>query len=258
MLFNFKKVDSPFCDFCEKELETIEHLFFHCTKVCTFWDDLKVLQSLLTAYNNMAKRMGLSINIKKTETMSIGPEEQFFIDGMPIKSVNRFKYLGSIVTSDCSVNAELIARIKAVSCAYGRLRERVFDSHDLTLSTKLKVYVQCLTPLLTYGCETWTLHRYHINQLRTVQQRHLRKILRIKCSDYVSNEEVIQPADAEDIEITLIKSRLRWLGHVSRMDDNRPVKALIYGALEKGTRPVGRPKLRYKDTCTSILKSERI
>ena len=110
------------------------------------------LQSLLTAYNNMAKRMGLSINIRKAETMSIGPEEQFFIDGMPIKSVNRFKYLGSIVTSDCSVNAELITRIQAVSCAYGRLRERVFtiDSHDLTLSTKLKVYVRCLTPLLIY------------------------------------------------------------------------------------------------------------
>ena len=100
--------------------------------------------------------------------MCIGPEEQFFIDGMPIKSVNRFKYLGSIVTSDCSVNAELITRIQAVSSAYGRLRERFFDSHDLTLSTKLKVYVQCLTPLLTYGCETWTLYRYNINQLRTV------------------------------------------------------------------------------------------
>ena len=151
--------------------------------IAIFSDSALGLQTLLTAYNSMAKRMGLSINIKKTETMCIGPEEQFFIDGMPIKSVNRFKYLGSIVTSDCSVNAELITRIQAVSSAYGRLRERVFDSHDLTLSTKLKVYVQCLTPLLTYGCETWTLYRYNINQLRTVQQRHLRKILRIKWSD---------------------------------------------------------------------------
>lgn len=26
-----------------KELETIEHLFFHCTKVCMFWDELKVV-----------------------------------------------------------------------------------------------------------------------------------------------------------------------------------------------------------------------
>ena len=74
----------------------------------------------------------------------------------------------------------------------------------------------------------------------------------------MSNEEVLQRADAEDIEITLIKSRLRWLGHVSKMDDNRPVKALMYGELDKGSRPVGRPKLRYKDTCKSILKSGRI
>ena len=146
-----------------------------------------------------------------------------FIDGTPIKSVNRFKYLGSIVTNDCSMNTELITRIQALSSAYGRLRERVFDSHDLTISTKLKVYAQCLTPLLTYGFEIWTLYRHHINQLRTVQQRHLRKILRIKWSDFVSNEEVLRRADVDDIEITLIKNRLRWLRHVSRMNDNRPV-----------------------------------
>jgi len=47
MLFKFKKVDSPLCDFCEKELETIEHLFFYCTKVCIFWDDLKVVLNSL-------------------------------------------------------------------------------------------------------------------------------------------------------------------------------------------------------------------
>ena len=56
----------------------------------------------------------------------------------------------------------------------------------------------------------------------------------------MSNEEMLQRADAEDIEITLIKSRLRWLGHVSRMDNNRPVKALMYGELDKGTRPIDR------------------
>ena len=48
----------------------------------------------------------------------------------------------------------------------------------------------------------------NISQLRTVQQRHLRNILRIKWSDYVSNEEVLRRADTEDIEIMLNKSRL--------------------------------------------------
>ena len=47
MLFKFKKVVSPLFDFCEKELETIEHLFFHCTKVSTFWDELKVVLNSL-------------------------------------------------------------------------------------------------------------------------------------------------------------------------------------------------------------------
>ena len=47
MLFKFKKVDSPLCGFCEKELETIEHLFLYCSKVCMFWDELKVVFSPL-------------------------------------------------------------------------------------------------------------------------------------------------------------------------------------------------------------------
>ena len=53
----------------------------------------------------------------------------------------------------------------------------------------------------------------------------------------------------------LVRSRMRWLGHVSRMDNDRTVKCHLYGELNKGVRPVGRPKLRYKDTCKSILKT---
>ena len=49
-------------------------------------------------------------------------------------------------------------------------------------------------------------------------------------------------------------SQLHWLGHVSRMEDDRPVKSLLLGELTEGIRPVGRPKLRYKDTCKSMLK----
>ena len=40
MLFSFKKVDFPLCDPCGIELETVEHLFFSCTKVSAFWDEL--------------------------------------------------------------------------------------------------------------------------------------------------------------------------------------------------------------------------
>ena len=75
---------------------------------------------------------------------------------------------------------ELTGRIQATSCGFGRLRHRIFDSHDLTYLTKVKVYNQCLMPLLMYGNETWTLNNQQVRQLRTVQQRHLRRILKDK------------------------------------------------------------------------------
>ena len=57
--------------------------------------------------------------------------------------------------------------------------------------------------------------------------------------------------------LRISRSRLSKVVYAG-LDDDRPVKALMYGKLDKGTRPVGRPKLRYKDTCKSVLKSGRI
>ena len=61
-----------------------------------------------------------------------------------------------------------------------------------------------------------------------------------------------------DIETALVRNRLRWLGHVGRMDNDRPVKELLFGELEDGTRQVGRPLLRYKDTLKDILKRANV
>ena len=139
---------------------------------------------------------------------------------------------------------ELTARIQATSCAFGKLRHRVFNSHDLTYLTKVKVYNQCLMSLPMYGSETWTLNYQQVRQLLTVQQRRLRSILKIELDHYISSEEVLTRACVEDIEILLVRSRLHWLGHVSRMEDYHLVKSLLYDELTEGTRPVGRPKLR--------------
>lgn len=40
------------------------------------------------------------------------------------------------------------------------------------------------------------------------------------------------------------------------MDDQRPVKVLLYGALAEGSRKIGRPQLRYKNTCKDVLRRE--
>jgi hypothetical protein len=56
----------------------------------------------------------------------------------------------------------------------------------------------------------------------------------------------------------LSQRRLRWLGHVCRMEDCRIPKYIHYGELASGTRPTGRHALRYKDVYKRDLKSFNI
>ena len=192
--------------------------------IAVFSDTSEGLQSLLTRYHLTAKRFGLQINAKKTEVMCLGPECDFFIDGTKLKCTDRFKYLGSILSKESNLKDELITRIQAISCAFGRLKNRVFNNHDLTTRTKVTVFNQCLMHILLYGSETWTLYSHEIKQLRTVQQRHLRNILHIKWDDFVSNEEILKRSNSVDIEVMLAQNRLYWLSHIARMDNSRTVK----------------------------------
>ena len=172
--------------------------------------------------------------------------------------MDRFKYLGSFVKQACNLKTEITVRIQATSHAFYSLKQRVLDNYDLSTNTKITVFKQCLLPILLYGSETWTLYSQEVKQLRTIQQRHLRSILKIRWFDFVANEEVLAKSDVADIEVLLAQSCLRWLGHVSRMEDNGICKRLLYGDLADGSRPIGRPKLRFKVNCKSILKNGNI
>ena len=80
----------------------------------------------------------------------------------------------------------------------------------------------------------------------------LRRILGITWQDKVTYTSVLDRAKVPSMYSLLQQRRLRWLGHVVRMDHDRIPKDLLYGDLSQGTRPTGRPKLRYKDVCKRL------
>lgn len=53
----------------------------------------------------------------------------------------------------------------------------------------------------------------------------------------------------------LLKSQLRWAGHVARMQNHRLPKIVLFGELSSGYRNRGAPKKRYKDSLKKSLKS---
>ena len=69
------------------------------------------------------------------------------------------------------------------------------------------------------------------------------------------NAQVLKRAGLPTMYTLLRQRRLRWLGHVRRMEDGRTPKDILYGELASGKRSVGRPQLRYKDVCKRDLKA---
>ena len=210
------------------------------------------LQMMLNKFSEASKALGLTISLSKTEVLhqpapnTTPVEPNISIDDTPLANVDSFKYLGSIISNDGSLNKEIRSRISKASQALGRLRAKVFNHHNICLSTKLKVYRAVVLTSLLYGCETCTLYRRHVKQLENFHKRALRSILGTRWQDCITNLEVLDRAECTSIEAILIKAQLRWVGHVIGMDDHRMLRQLLYGDLEVGKRKQGRPRKRYK------------
>jgi hypothetical protein len=116
-------------------------------------------------------------------------------------------------------------------------------------------------PVTTYGSETWTLTKSDENSLRIFERKILRKVYgpvqegdtwRIRY-----NEELNRFIKGEDIVKFIKAQRIRWLGHVKRMEAGAIPKRMMEGRLFTGRRK-GRPRLIWMDCVLADLKAMRI
>lgn len=230
--------------------------------LCFMAESPEGLQQLMSNFHESCQRFGLKISVKKTEVMSLdvrGHETLTIELGEDqLKQVEKFRYLGSTITSKCDLDAEVNSRISAAAAAFGKLDVKVFCSHDLKLRTKIAVYMAIVLPNILYSAETWTPYRRHIRMLDRFHLKCLRKILNIRWSDRVRNTEVLRRANVGGIEAYLMRRQLRWCGHVSRMAEERVAKRIFYSELEEGKRKHGGQLLRYKDVQKRHMKKAKI
>ena len=102
--------------------------------------------------------------------------------------------------------------------------------------------------------EAWTTYTRQEKELNSFHLRCLRRILDISWQDKITNTEVLERASSFSLYTLLSQRRLRWLGHVHRMANGRIRKDMLYGELVTGTRTVGRPYLRYRESCKRDMK----
>ena len=235
-----------------------------CLREFLFADDAAVtahseedLQQLMNRFSHACQEFGLTISLKKTQVMAQG------IDGQPhislsnhaLDVVHDFVYLGTTISDSLSLESELNKRIGKAATTMARLKKRVWTNSKITTNTKIQVYSACVVSTLLYASEAWATRARQEHKLNAFHMRCLRHILGIKWQDKVPNTTVLERSGMPSMYCLLKQRRMRWLGHVSRMQDGRIPKDLLYGELADGDRPRGRPQLRYKDVCKRDMKA---
>ena len=171
------------------------------TKVCKvlirnilFADDAAVathtqeeLQSLMDCFSQACKDFGLTISLKKTNVLEQDTEALLVItiDDYELDAVSQFIYLGSTITDNLSLDAEIDKRIGKAASTLARLTARVWTSPKLSVKTKMAVYNACVISTLLYGSETWTTYAGQERRLNTFHLRSIRRILVISWQDKV-------------------------------------------------------------------------
>jgi hypothetical protein len=122
-----------------------------------------------------ADTMGLRVNEDKTkymviknDKMSLEAAPYLYIDGQKFERVRRFIYLGSVVNDNNDISEEIRRHIQNSKCYYGL--QKHFKSQLLTHETKVRLHRTLIRPILTYGCETWTLTKADELTLRTFER----------------------------------------------------------------------------------------
>ena len=116
------------------------------------------LNSLLMKVKEESEKVGLKLNIQKTEIMASGPITSWEIDGETLETVSDFIFLGSNITADGDCSHEIKRRLLLGRKAMTNL-DSIFKSRDITLPTKVRLVKAIVFPVFMYGCESWTIKK---------------------------------------------------------------------------------------------------
>ena len=97
------------------------------------------------------EKVGLKLNIQKTEIMSSGPITSWQIDGETVEMVRDFIFLGSKITADGDYSHE-IKRLLLLGRKARTNLDSILKSRDITLPTKVYLVKAMVFPIVMYGC----------------------------------------------------------------------------------------------------------
>jgi len=148
--------------------------------------------------------------------------------------VEEFKYLGTTLTNQNSIQEEIMSRLKSRNACHHSV-QNLLSSSLLSKNLKIKINRTIILPVLLYGCETWLFTLREDCRLRVFENRVLRRINGPRRDEVkgewrkLHNEELYDLYSSPKIVWVIKFSRMRWAGHVACMGERRGIYRVLVG-----------------------------
>ena len=198
-----------------------------------------------------SEKVDLKLNIQKMKIMASRLSTSWEIDGETVETVSDFIFLVSKITADGDCSHEIKRRL-LLGRKFMTNLDSIFQSRDITLPTKVHLVKAMVFPVVTYGCESWTIKKAERRRIDAFELWCWRRLLRVPWTARRTNQSILKEISPEySLEGLMQKLKLQSFGHLIRRVDSFE-KTLILGKIEGGKRR-GRQRKRWLDAITDSM-----
>ena len=186
-------------------------------------------------------------------------ENQIELMGEPYECVEEFCYLGDMISAGGGACASAVARVRN---GWRKFRDLLplLEARGLSLLVKGRIYDACVRSAMVYASETWAIKEEDIQRLKRAEMRMVRWMCGVSPNDKggrsgFTNEELRNKMGLDCISEVIGRGRLRWYGHVERMDGDNWVSKVRTVYVEGGIG-WGRPKKTLDEVVQADLRAK--
>ena len=131
-------------------------------------------------------------------------------------------------------------------------QDSILKSRDTTLPTKVRLVKAMVFPVVTYGCESWTVKKAERRRIDAIELWCWRRLLRVPWIARISNQSILKEISPGcSLEGMILKLKLQYFGHLMRRVDSLE-KTLMLGGIG-GRKRRGRWSMRWLDGITDLM-----
>ena len=209
------------------------------------------LKSLLMKVKEESEKVGLKLNIQKTNIMASGPITSWEIDGETVETVSDFILGGSKITADGDCSHEIKRRLLLGRKVMTNLGN-ILKSRDIILPTRVCLVKAMVFPVVMYGCKSWTVKKAEPQIIDVFEVWCWRRLLRVPWTARRSTQSILeQISPGCSLEGLRLKLKLQYFGHLMQRVDSLE-KTLMLGGIGGRSRR-GRQRMRWKNGITNSM-----